>query len=99
MLAIECRRDRIRKRLETRYLDVGVESLDEALSYLKIGETQRPAFFRSIETAIYTGTSMLNALINLDGLVNDVDSARNVVTRGDSLVAYTTAPTAPARCA
>ena len=31
MLAIECRRDRIQKRLETRYLDVGVESLDEAL--------------------------------------------------------------------
>ncbi len=34
MLAIECRRDRIQKRLETRYLDVGVESLDEALELL-----------------------------------------------------------------
>jgi urocanate hydratase len=34
MLAIECRRDRIRKRLETRYLDVGVESLDEALELI-----------------------------------------------------------------
>ncbi len=34
MLAIECRRDRIGKRLETRYLDVGVESLDEALELI-----------------------------------------------------------------
>jgi urocanate hydratase len=34
MLAVECRRDRIRKRLETRYLDVGVESLDEALELI-----------------------------------------------------------------
>ena len=34
MLAIECRSDRIRKRLETRYLDVGVESLDEALELI-----------------------------------------------------------------
>jgi urocanate hydratase len=34
MLAIECRRDRIRKRLDTRYVDVGVESLDEALELI-----------------------------------------------------------------
>jgi urocanate hydratase len=34
MLAIECRRDRIRKRLETRYLDVGVDTLDEALELI-----------------------------------------------------------------
>jgi len=34
MLAIECRPDRIRKRLETRYLDTAVESLDEALRVL-----------------------------------------------------------------
>src|ERR1051325_9439370 len=31
MLAIECRPDRSRKRLETRYLDVAVDTLDEAL--------------------------------------------------------------------
>jgi urocanate hydratase len=31
MLAIECRPERIAKRLETRYLDVAVDSLDEAL--------------------------------------------------------------------
>jgi urocanate hydratase len=34
MLAIECRRDRIQKRLETRYLDVGVDTLDEALELI-----------------------------------------------------------------
>ncbi|MCC6642054.1 MAG: hydantoinase/oxoprolinase family protein [Deltaproteobacteria bacterium] len=54
-----------------------MESLDEALSYLRIGAKDRPVFFRSIETAIYTGTSMLNALINLDGLTTGL-----LVTRG-----------------
>jgi N-methylhydantoinase A/oxoprolinase/acetone carboxylase beta subunit len=44
-----------------------MESLDEALHYLRIGPAERHAFFREIETAIYTGTSMLNALINLSG--------------------------------
>ena len=34
MLAIECRPERIAKRLETRYLDVAVDSLDEALELI-----------------------------------------------------------------
>jgi urocanate hydratase len=34
MLAVECRPERIRKRLDTRYLDVASESLDEALRML-----------------------------------------------------------------
>src|SRR5437868_6805198 len=34
MLAIECQPSRIEKRLETRYLDVGVSSLDEALTLI-----------------------------------------------------------------
>ena len=34
MLAVECQRDRIDKRLETGYLDVGVEDLDEALALI-----------------------------------------------------------------
>ncbi len=54
-----------------------MESLEEALSYLRIGAKDRPAFFRDIETAIYTGTSMLNALLNLDGLPTGL-----LVTRG-----------------
>src|SRR5687768_11824905 len=35
MLAIECRPERIAKRLETRYLDVSANSLDEALQIIK----------------------------------------------------------------
>src|ERR1700755_2831822 len=34
MLAVECQPSRIEKRLETRYLDVGVSSLDEALALI-----------------------------------------------------------------
>ena len=34
MLAVECQQDRIAKRLETGYLDVGVEDLDEALGLI-----------------------------------------------------------------
>jgi urocanate hydratase len=35
MLAVECRPERIRKRLDTRYLDVQADSLDEALAILE----------------------------------------------------------------
>ena len=35
MLAVECRPERIRKRLDTRYLDVSTDSLDEALELLQ----------------------------------------------------------------
>src|SRR3712207_285300 len=35
MLAVECQRSRIEKRLETRYLDVAVEDLDEALEIVE----------------------------------------------------------------
>jgi len=40
-LAIECRASRIEKRLETRYLDVAVESLDEALALIERSTTDR----------------------------------------------------------
>jgi N-methylhydantoinase A/oxoprolinase/acetone carboxylase beta subunit len=55
-----------------------MESLEEALRYMgmdlaKDGEE----FCGAIETAIYTGTSMLNALINLSGLKTGL-----LVTRG-----------------
>ena len=35
MLAVECQRSRIEKRLETRYLDRSTESLDEALAWIE----------------------------------------------------------------
>ncbi len=43
MLAIECRPERIAKRLETGYLDVAAESLDEALACLDRAKTSRKA--------------------------------------------------------
>ena len=46
-----------------------MESLKEALTYLNLSLAKDGReFSQNIETAIYTGTSMLNALINLSGL-------------------------------
>ena len=54
------------------------ESLDEALRYMGIDVARNGReFFGSVETAIYTGTSMLNALLNLSGLKTGL-----LVTRG-----------------
>ena len=48
-----------------------MESLEEALKYMKMDlKRDGRQFCGAIETAIYTGTSMLNALINLNGLKN-----------------------------
>jgi N-methylhydantoinase A/oxoprolinase/acetone carboxylase beta subunit len=55
-----------------------MESLEEALGYLGLDLTRDGrAFCQDVETAIYTGTSMLNALINLSGLKTGL-----LVTRG-----------------
>ncbi len=55
-----------------------LESLEEALRYMGLDLTRDGrAFCQSIETAIYTGTSMLNALLNLSGLKTGL-----LVTRG-----------------
>jgi urocanate hydratase len=43
LLAVECRPDRIRKRLDTRYLDVGTTSLDEALGIIERAVAERRA--------------------------------------------------------
>jgi len=43
MLAIECRPERIEKRLATRYLDVAVDSLDEALERIRRATAARQA--------------------------------------------------------
>ncbi len=55
-----------------------MESLEEALRYMGLDlKRDGREFCASIETAIYTGTSMLNALINLSGLKTGL-----LVTRG-----------------
>ncbi|MFQ5666616.1 MAG: hydantoinase/oxoprolinase family protein [Candidatus Binatia bacterium] len=55
-----------------------MESLDDALGYwdMSLGRSGGE-FCASVETAIYTGTAMLNTLINLDGLKTGL-----LVTRG-----------------
>src|SRR3989304_1784244 len=54
------------------------ESFDEALTYWGMGEGKDGrAVYSNAETAIYTGTSMLNTLINLSGLRTGL-----IVTRG-----------------
>ncbi len=42
-LTIECQRSRIEKRIETRYLDVAVETLDEAMSAIEQAVSERRA--------------------------------------------------------
>ena len=55
-----------------------LESLEEAIEYLGLGsQDDRAAFGAGLETAIYTGTSMINALINMSGLKTGL-----IVTRG-----------------
>jgi urocanate hydratase len=43
MLAVECRPERIQKRLDTRYLDVRADTLDEALALLERATRERKA--------------------------------------------------------
>ncbi|KAA0236202.1 MAG: Acetone carboxylase beta subunit [Acidimicrobiales bacterium] len=55
-----------------------MESLDEALEYMGIDPRENgKSFGNKIETAIYTGTSMLNTVINMSGLKTGL-----LVTRG-----------------
>jgi len=41
MLAVECRPERIQKRLDTRYLDVRTDTVDEALALIERREPRR----------------------------------------------------------
>lgn len=55
-----------------------MESLEEALEYMGIDpKTEGRTFGRKIETAVYTGTSMLNTVINMNGMKTGL-----LVTRG-----------------
>ncbi len=54
-----------------------MESFWEALDYMGISPEQGEDFGKEIETAIYTGTSMLNTVINMNGYKTGI-----VVTKG-----------------
>ena len=54
-----------------------MESFWEALEYMGISKDEGQNFGASVETAIYTGTSMLNTVINMSGYKTGI-----IVTRG-----------------
>ncbi len=54
-----------------------MESFWEALEYMGISQQEGRNFGESVETAIYTGTSMLNTVINMSGYKTGI-----IVTRG-----------------
>ncbi|MCS5635794.1 MAG: hydantoinase/oxoprolinase family protein [Myxococcota bacterium] len=54
-----------------------MESFWEALEYMGISQEEGQNFGASVETAIYTGTSMLNTVINMSGYKTGI-----LVTRG-----------------
>jgi acetone carboxylase beta subunit len=54
-----------------------MESFYEALDYMGIPKDEQGDFGKNIETAIYTGTSMLNTVINMSGYKTGI-----LVTRG-----------------
>ncbi|MBW2381067.1 MAG: hydantoinase/oxoprolinase family protein, partial [Deltaproteobacteria bacterium] len=54
-----------------------MESFYEALDYMGVPKGEQQRFGNKIETAIYTGTSMLNTVINMSGLKTGL-----IVTKG-----------------
>jgi acetone carboxylase beta subunit len=54
-----------------------MESFYEALDYMGVPKDEQKTFGKNIETAIYTGTSMLNTVINMSGLKTGL-----IVTKG-----------------
>ena len=44
-----------------------MESLYEALDYIGVPKEEQEGFGKKLETSIYTGTSMLNCVINMSG--------------------------------
>ena len=54
-----------------------MESFWEALEYMGVSQAEGKDFGKQIETAIYTGTSMLNTVINMSGYKTGI-----LVTRG-----------------
>jgi len=78
-LAIECQRSRIEMRLRTRYLDVMVESLDEALALIAVaGRTGKPVSVGLLANAADVLPEMVLRGIRPD-LVTDQTSAHDLV--------------------
>jgi len=79
ILAIECQRSRIEKRLETRYLDVATDSLDEALAMIDESVAKRsPRSVGLVGNAAEVLPELLRRGIKPDALT-DQTSAHDVV--------------------
>ncbi|WP_374596280.1 urocanate hydratase [Brevundimonas sp.] len=78
-LAIECQRSRIEMRLRTRYLDVIVETLDEALALIdEAGRTGKPISVGLLGNAAEVLPEMVRSGIRPD-LVTDQTSAHDLI--------------------
>jgi urocanate hydratase len=79
MLAIECQRSRIEKRLETRYLDVAADTLDDALALIQRSVAEkRPLSVGLVGNAAEILPEVLRRGIKPDA-VTDQTSAHDVV--------------------
>jgi urocanate hydratase len=79
MLAVECRPERIAKRLETRYLDISVRTLDEALEALsRAGREGRPVSVGLLGNACDVLPELLRRGVRPDA-VTDQTSAHDPV--------------------
>jgi urocanate hydratase len=79
LLAVECRPERIAKRLETRYLDVEARSLDDALARIaEAGRTRRPVSVGLLGNACEILPELLRRGVRPDA-VTDQTSAHDPV--------------------
>jgi len=79
MLAVECRRDRIEKRLRTRYLDRSADSLDEALAVIEEAKASgRPVSVGLLGNAAEVLPEMVRRGIRPDA-VTDQTSAHDLI--------------------
>ena len=79
MLAVECQRSRIEKRLETRYLDIATDSLDEALALIaKSVKEKKPVSVGLVGNAAEILPELVRRGVRPDA-VTDQTSAHDVV--------------------
>ncbi len=75
MLAIECRPERIQKRLDTRYLDVSTTSLDEALEIIaRAGREQRAISVGLLGNAVEVLPELLRRGVRPDALTDQTSA-------------------------
>ena len=101
MLAIECRPERIRKRLDTRYLDVAVASIDEALQAIDAAHAQdRPISVGLLGNAAEILPQLLDRGVRPDAVTDQTsahDPVNGYLPEGWTLEQWDTSRTADPR--